>query len=58
MSTANLTRHKDRVSTEHSGTASKTFEQWLDELTGPAREMMDRELELRGVMPNSRAPGS
>jgi transposase-like protein len=52
-------KYKDRVSTEHSGTESKTFEQWLDDLTGPGRQMMDRELELRGAtMPNSRVPGS
>jgi hypothetical protein len=38
-------KYKDRVSTEHSGTAHKTFEQWLGELTGPGREAIDRALE-------------
>ena len=55
-------KYKDRVSTEHSGTAHKSFEDWLDELHGPGREAIDRVMELacRGndaIMSDSRVSG-
>ena len=57
-------KYKDRVSTEHSGTASKSFEEWLDSLTDPGKQMIEHDLELspapRGndaIMPNSRVSG-
>jgi transposase len=59
-------RYKERYLAEHRGTVQqKSFEQWLDELKGPGKEMIERALEQAddashgngAIMPNSRVSG-